>query len=119
MSYRRGAVIYASRRHWLRHRLERSRPLGVPLWPVFKPSWWAKQKLAGDSRYYGDGGTIHHTGHLDVEVYKGQVVAVWFRCQMLPFTQHDVDGRRAEDMTRASEHLPGLTGVEVRDKEKT
>ena len=39
--------------------------------------------------FYGDGGTIHRTGVLDVEVDAGQVVSVWFRCKMLPFKQHD------------------------------
>ena len=46
--------------------------------------------LGSDTRYYGDGTTIHSTGHLDVEVFEGKVVAVWFRCQMLPFEQADV-----------------------------
>lgn len=122
MSYTRrygsASVIYANRRHWFRHSLERAKPLGVALWPLFKPRWWAKQKLAGDSRYYGDGGTIHHSGHLDVETYEGKVVAVWFRCQMLPFEQHDVKADRAAQMTRAAEDLPGLTGVEIRDRER-
>jgi hypothetical protein len=43
---------------------------------------------AGDgNRYYGDGGTIHGTGELDVEVdsQTGEVTAVWFRCLNLPF----------------------------------
>ena len=39
------------------------------------------------NHYYGDGGTIHGTGHLDVEVdpKTGEVTAVWFRCLNLPF----------------------------------
>ena len=73
--------------------------------------WAVRQHLAGPGgRYYGDGGTLHHSGHLDVEVADGRVVSVWFRCQLLAFRQHDVDARRAEAMG------PGvpLTGVQLR-----
>lgn len=78
--------------------------------------WRAKQHLAGDSRYYGDGGTVHSTGHLDVELHDGAVVAVWFRCQPLPFRQHTVDRRRAVSMAGMSRGLrTTLTGVEVKD----
>ena len=43
-------------------------------------------------RHYGDDGTIHQTGSVDVGVDKdGKVVAVWFRCAMLPFIQYDAD----------------------------
>ena len=74
--------------------------------------WRIKQRLAGPSRYYGDGGTLHHSGYLDVETHNGTVVAVWFRCQVLPFKQTEVGTDRAsvmEDMSSA----PGITGVEV------
>jgi len=38
--------------------------------------------------FYGGDGTIHNTGTVDVQLNKdGDVVAVWFRCRMLPFTQ--------------------------------
>jgi hypothetical protein len=38
--------------------------------------------------FYGGDGTWHQTGHVDVQLNKdGDVVAVWFRCRMLPFTQ--------------------------------
>lgn len=86
---------------------------------MMKRKWWrslrwkAKQSLAGEGRrYYGDGGTIHHTKHLHVETYKGTVVAVWFRCQRLPFEQVEVTQSRAVEMER---HFvkPMLTGVEV------
>lgn len=54
------------------------------------------------TRYYGGNGTIHRTGHLDVETRNGRVVAVWFRCQMLPFEQHELDSdERAKDMEAA------------------
>ena len=72
--------------------------------------------VVAPARFYGDGGTIHDTGALDVEVdKKGNVVAVWFRCQMLPFRQEDVDKHRAKDM-RGITGLPKLTGVVVRDQ---
>lgn len=76
--------------------------------------WRQKQELASPSRFYGDGGTIHGTTQLDVEVDKhGTVIAVWFRCQMLPFRQVDVDDQRAA-LLRCS-ILPKITGVEVLD----
>jgi hypothetical protein len=40
---------------------------------------------------YGAGGTIHQTGTIDVQVDEdGEVVGVWFRCLLLPFTVHQV-----------------------------
>jgi hypothetical protein len=46
-----------------------------------------------DEWVYGDGNTIHSTGHLDVGVNAdGEVVAVWYRCMLLPFKQYDADG---------------------------
>lgn len=79
--------------------------------------WRLKQALAGESRYYGDGGTIHHTGHVDIETDRGEVVSVWYRCQLLPFEQKvDVTADRANEMRLAyAEHIPVLTGVEVRE----
>lgn len=50
------------------------------------------------TRFYGGEGTIHGTQHLHVETFRGTVVAVWFRCQPLPFEQCEVDGPRATDM---------------------
>jgi hypothetical protein len=47
-----------------------------------------KQEAARESgaRYYGDGGTIHGTHTLDIELDEdGNVASVWFRCQLLPF----------------------------------
>lgn len=76
-----------------------------------------KQELAQPSRYYGDGGTIHGTNHLHVETRHGKVVAVWFRCQQLPFEQVEVDESRAatsQAINRSGE-LPAITGVEVLD----
>ena len=68
-------------------------------------------------RVYGHQGTIHQTTQLDVETDKhGNVVAVWFRCQLLPFQQVTVDDQRAKEMTRdGGEHLPSLVAVELQD----
>ena len=92
-------------------------PLTTPSEPdVANETWRQKQMLASPSRYYGDGGTIHGSTDLDVEVRDGKVVAVWFRCQMLPFRQCDVSATRAESMVRSYEYPKvSLTGVEVRD----
>ena len=71
-----------------------------------------KRKVTEPNRFYGDGTTIHSTGYLDVETHVGTVVAVWYRCQMLPFQQTEVDGRRATEMESATE-LPGIAGLEL------
>jgi hypothetical protein len=48
--------------------------------------WQRKQKAVAPDRYYGDGGTIHASGTIDIQVdADGRVVAVWFRCQNLPW----------------------------------
>jgi hypothetical protein len=80
--------------------------------------WWLKQRLAGPGRYYGDGGTIHHTGKLDIEIFEGQVVAVWFRCQPLPFRTSEADRHRAADMLSmyGQDPMPDITGVELVDR---
>lgn len=69
------------------------------------------------TRYYGDGETIHRSTELDVETYKGEVVAVWFRCQHLPFRQTDVAFHRAKSMRSAyaDASTVELHGVEVKD----
>ena len=95
------------------------------------PSWWLnknatynwnkKQKEAAKTgtRYYGDGGTIHHSNQLDVETYQGRVVAVWFRCQPLPFKESIVDLARSASMDNlydGNSYL--LTGVEIKCEDK-
>ena len=103
---------------WLRrHEDGFERRCGPPPRPKPDPRWAAKQKLAAPARYYGNGGTIHASTDLDVETHHGTVVAVWFRCQPLPFRQHEVDAQRATDMERMSHDtaMPKLTGVEVLD----
>jgi hypothetical protein len=78
--------------------------------------WAAKQSLAAPARYYGEGGTLHGTTELDVETdATGRVVAVWYRCQMLPFKQRTVDDERAISMDQAGAVPVQITGVEVLD----
>jgi hypothetical protein len=42
---------------------------------------------ANGNHYYGDGGTIHDSTDLAIEIdaMSGAVTAVWFRCKTLPF----------------------------------
>jgi hypothetical protein len=83
-----------------------------------KPDIFAqKQALAAPGRYYGDGGTIHDSTYLDVETHNGEVVAVWFRCQMLPFRQIEESALRAAEMRRGYPAGTRLTGVEILDPE--
>lgn len=50
-------------------------------------------------REYGHSSTIRTNNYLDIEVdIDGKVVAVWFRCQPLPFKQVSAENARAEDM---------------------
>jgi hypothetical protein len=80
--------------------------------------WRLKQRVAAPGRYYGDGGTIHSTGYVDVGVdSNGQVVSVWFRCQPLPFRQTDCGKGRADEMRRmySEAPMPDITGVELVD----
>ena len=81
--------------------------------------WRLKQLLSRPSRYYGDGGTIHHSTRLDVEVDTfGEVVAVWFRCQPLPFRQTLAMPNRADEMRNMMRSYHSqITGVEIRDSE--
>lgn len=67
-------------------------------------------------RVYGHGGTIHDTEKLDVEVNaNGTVVAVWFRCQQLPFEQSFAQQSRAANVKVPNVKLPRLVAVEVID----
>lgn len=70
------------------------------------------------SRSYGWSDTIHRDKALDVETDdEGNVVAVWFRCQPLPFTQTKRDEQRAEEMRRmyADSPMPKLLAVDLED----
>lgn len=73
-----------------------------------------KQRLAAPARYYGGGGTWQDSDVLDVETRNGVVVAVWFRCQILPFRQAEIDADRAVAM-QACPATVRMTGVEVLD----
>lgn len=42
---------------------------------------------------------------LDVEVFNGKVVAVWFGCISLPFDEHECDNQRAIEMIRMTREL--------------
>lgn len=47
-----------------------------------------KTEPKAKENFYGGDGTWHQTGYVDVQLNKdGDVVAVWFRCRMLPFKQ--------------------------------
>lgn len=53
-----------------------------------KPKYKETKTEKPKEDFYGGDGTIHQTGHVDVQLNKdGDVVAVWFRCRMLPFEQ--------------------------------
>lgn len=68
-------------------------------------------------RVYGHSGTIHSSEQLDIEVNaNGTVVAVWFRCQQLPFEQSYANGSRAANAKVPNPRLPRLVAVEVIDR---
>jgi hypothetical protein len=53
--------------------------------------------------FYGGDGTIHQSGHVDVQLDRdGNVVAVWFRCAMLPFNESIVDDEYAAQVAGAN-----------------
>jgi hypothetical protein len=73
-----------------------------------------RQLASRPARYYGGDLTIHRTTALDVELHDGRVVAVWFRCQQLPFNQIDVNEVRAGEMAHVTADVM-INGVEVVD----
>jgi hypothetical protein len=89
--------------------------------PDFRQPFDKIQAVCKDSgtRFYGDGGTIHGTGHLDVETdIEGNVLAVWFRCQPLPYKQVVVGLSRSREMLSMGNPRKGgtsLHGVVVKD----
>ena len=68
---------------------------------------------------YGHDKTWHRTEHVSVEVHNGKVVAVWFRCMLLPFKVHEVSFERREEMERmCAENKPWpLLAVELQEPE--
>ena len=70
---------------------------------------------------YGHNKTIHGTQHVDVEVRNGEVVAVWFRCCMIPFKQCNIGVERAEEMREESKRVNekfklNAVDIEIDDK---
>lgn len=90
-------------------RARKAKHSGAPL-----SDYERKQAVHAPDRFYGSGGTIHPTEHLDVEVCDGLVVGVWFRCQQLPYQVTRVQRDEVPVHFRA-EQLPKLKGVVVRD----
>jgi len=69
-------------------------------------------------RTYGHDETWHNTKFLAVEINEeGIVVAVWFRCTMLPFTQTTVSQNRSKLMLSVKQ-FPELHAVILKDKEE-
>jgi hypothetical protein len=69
-------------------------------------------------RLYGGDGTIHQTSEVNVELDKnGKVVSVWYRCQLIAFTQNVVDDARAKDMRDFYERgdVPGVSLLVIED----
>jgi len=77
-------------------------------------------ETVAETMRYGGNKTIHQTGELNVELHNGKVVAVWFRCLHLPFTQSEASENRAAEMERLYKTPPpAMVGVEVlKPKEK-
>jgi hypothetical protein len=93
------------------------------------PGWWCSRdpghegpcaarpkRSPSGTRFYGDGGTIHDSGHIDVAVDKdGRVREVMFRCMWLPFSQVSFDELRhdgeAVPMPRTK-----IAGVVIRNR---
>lgn len=72
----------------------------------------------GQSRSYGWSDTIHSDKVINVETDdKGNVVAVWFRCQPLPFTQSNHGEQRAEEMRGMYENhpMPKILAIDLED----
>lgn len=70
---------------------------------------------------YGHDKTIHGTQHVDVEVRNGEVVAVWFRCCMIPFKQWNIGAERTEEMREESKRVNekfklNAVDIEIDDK---
>lgn len=68
---------------------------------------------------YGRDKTWHRTDYFNVETYRGEVVAVWFRCQFVPFDQTEVDSQRAVEMkheySRSEDAIPGVVAIELEE----
>lgn len=74
-------------------------------------------KKMKSERRYGDDKTIHRNGEVNVELdVNGNVVAVWFRCQPIPFSQITVTPDRAAEMKLMYEgEIPDVTAIVLRE----
>jgi|SRR5215831_4574287 len=113
------ALRQATRRPWSglsgqEAELMRAHPFDRPA-PEFSALQAAARGLG--LRYYGSEGTIHQSGEVNVEVFNGEPVAVWFRCQMVPFDFTPVDEKRANEMLdmAISPRDPRLVGLVLKD----
>ena len=73
-----------------------------------------------DIRYYGGTETIHSGGEVNVELDMfGHVVAVWFRCQPLQFTQTRVKKDRAHEMLKMylNNQPPAIDALVLREND--
>lgn len=66
-----------------------------------------------EGRFYGGTGTVHRTGEVNVELFEGKVVAVWYRCAMLPFTQTEVEEHRELSLRMGwdESEIPKIEGI--------
>ncbi len=73
---------------------------------------WDAFMAQGEFRY-GDDKTLHRSGEVNVELGpEGDVVSVWFRCAVLPFTESRVDHRRAADMRQCPiDEMPRIQAI--------
>lgn len=68
-------------------------------------------KEAGNTKFYGDGGTLHSGTRLDIEMDdEGNVCSVWFRCRTLPFR---VYRRSGESPSRDNPDIE-IHGIELK-----
>ncbi len=67
---------------------------------------------------YGDDRTYHHSGEVNVEIGPGgHVVAVWFRCRLLPFTESFVNMRRRSEVREIPQsELAGIKAIVFEEK---
>ena len=79
---------------------------------------WDKRYLGTKlHRIYGRDGTIHGTHYLDVETVGSEVIAVWFRCQLLPFKQVPKGADRKEAIFGSLVRpLPLIHSLELEDQ---
>ena len=75
----------------------------------------SKEILFYGTNEVGGRNTWHDSEQLDIEMDgQGKVVAVWFRCMMLPFKVEVVDEIRARGLERIQgDRLPALLAVSV------